>query len=477
MEALTRTLNAIIADPIASSFTMIIAVLFLIATFGLFLRSSSAPMGRFVAAAPALLTTMGVLGTFFGIFIGLLDFNVEDIDASVPQLLDGLKIAFSTSIVGLGSATAFRLIATLAPANEKQADVTPEMIHGVLADIRDDARANAEAQREGLSELRNSISSERDTSLLTLLQKMRSDIQDGNKELIEEFRSFAADMAENNSKALIDALQEVLRDFNAKINEQFGDNFKQLNEAVGALLEWQENYRLHLEQLQEQFERSVSAIQDSEKALTSIANSSASIPQTMAQLDSVIAGLRQQTDELHTHLEAVADLREKALSAFPTIEANLNKVTTDVAALSEKLVSETQRSLELQRGSFEQLDKGFSELQTQAAASQDMFQSEMQKTLQALERNVNKSLEDYAQLVDQTARESTEQIRSAWTRTEDAINKQIATLDEQMQNELTRVLGSMGEKLASLSEKFVADYTLLAERLSEVVKIAERARA
>jgi len=40
-------------------------------------------------------------------------------------------------------------------------------------------------------------------------------------------------MAENNSKALIEALQEVIRDFNAKINEQFGENFKQLNEAVG----------------------------------------------------------------------------------------------------------------------------------------------------------------------------------------------------------------------------------------------------
>ena len=54
---------------------------------------------------------------------------------------------------------------------------------------------------------------------------------------------FMAKMAENNSKALIQALQEVIRDFNTKISEQFGDNFNQLNSAVGQLLVWQERYR------------------------------------------------------------------------------------------------------------------------------------------------------------------------------------------------------------------------------------------
>jgi conjugal transfer/entry exclusion protein len=64
------------------------------------------------------------------------------------------------------------------------------------------------------------------------------------------------------------------------------------------------------------------------------------------------------------------------------------------------------------------------------------------------------------------------QISEAWAKTEDAINKQIATLDEQMQNELQRAMNLMGGKLASLSEKFVSDYTPLTERLREVVSLA-----
>ena len=49
------------------------------------------------------------------------------------------------------------------------------------------------------------------------------------------------------SKALIEALRDVIRDFNAKLTEQFGDNFKQLNEAVGKLLVWQNQYTTHIE--------------------------------------------------------------------------------------------------------------------------------------------------------------------------------------------------------------------------------------
>ena len=44
---------------------------------------------------------MGVLGTFAGITIGLLYFDTEDLDASIPILLSGLKTAFFTSLAGM----------------------------------------------------------------------------------------------------------------------------------------------------------------------------------------------------------------------------------------------------------------------------------------------------------------------------------------------------------------------------------------
>ena len=44
--------------------------------------------------------SFGILGTFMGIVLGLVNFDVDDIQGSIPQLLEGLKFAFTTSIAG-----------------------------------------------------------------------------------------------------------------------------------------------------------------------------------------------------------------------------------------------------------------------------------------------------------------------------------------------------------------------------------------
>lgn len=50
---------------------------------------------------PSAISTLGVLGTFLGITFGLLCFDTNDLTQSIPQLLDGLKTAFYTSLAGM----------------------------------------------------------------------------------------------------------------------------------------------------------------------------------------------------------------------------------------------------------------------------------------------------------------------------------------------------------------------------------------
>ncbi len=59
------------------------------------------------------IVSMGVLGTFVGIFIGLQGFNADDIMNSVSDILAGLKTAFFTSIVGMSVATILTIIEKL----------------------------------------------------------------------------------------------------------------------------------------------------------------------------------------------------------------------------------------------------------------------------------------------------------------------------------------------------------------------------
>ena len=58
---------------------------------------------RQVEMYPSLVSTLGVLGTFIGISIGLLNFNPDELEKSIPELLSGLKTAFFTSIAGMVS--------------------------------------------------------------------------------------------------------------------------------------------------------------------------------------------------------------------------------------------------------------------------------------------------------------------------------------------------------------------------------------
>ena len=56
---------------------------------------------RIVEYFPTAVSTLGVLGTFFGITMGLVAFDSGNLDQSIPGLLEGLKTAFFTSLAGM----------------------------------------------------------------------------------------------------------------------------------------------------------------------------------------------------------------------------------------------------------------------------------------------------------------------------------------------------------------------------------------
>lgn len=83
--------------------------------------------------------SFGLLGTFSGIMYGLWIFGVDTVNESIPQLLEGLKIAFLTSITGMVSS----LLLKLCPAfygikKEEQAeeDFFNQQLINVLTEIK-----------------------------------------------------------------------------------------------------------------------------------------------------------------------------------------------------------------------------------------------------------------------------------------------------------------------------------------------------
>lgn len=56
---------------------------------------------HWVEMIPSAISTLGVLGTFLGITLGLLCFDTSNLQQSIPELLSGLKTAFFTSLAGM----------------------------------------------------------------------------------------------------------------------------------------------------------------------------------------------------------------------------------------------------------------------------------------------------------------------------------------------------------------------------------------
>ncbi|KOR31801.1 hypothetical protein TI05_11335 [Achromatium sp. WMS3] len=101
---LDMILEAMQADPLLTIFINIMLILVIIDTATFF----SSRIQHF--DCKGLLTSLGLLGTFLGIALGLKAFNPQDIQASMPAFLHKLKFAFLTSILGMLFATILHFI-------------------------------------------------------------------------------------------------------------------------------------------------------------------------------------------------------------------------------------------------------------------------------------------------------------------------------------------------------------------------------
>ena len=421
---LEKLSNNILGNDIILAFAVVLAAITLLAFLLHHFPQSPRAVG-FSRGAPGTLVTIGLLGTFLGIALGLLDFDVKNIDKSIPPLLEGLKLAFLTSIIGLTFSILLRTYQSVMPVSAGDSGATADDINQVMHEIRNDGREFQLHRQEFNEKLLGLISGESDSTLITQLQKLRTTLTDSVDslrresqqsfaDLIQEFREFATTMAENNSKALIEALEQVIRDFNVKITEQFGENFKHLNVAVGRLLTWQDQYKQQMETMLDQFQASLRGIDQARDSLTTISQALAPIPGAVEGLADLIGTMSAQTADLKRHLEAFSNLATQAGDAFPEIERRLNQLTEDFGRAVIDSSKEIQNTVQDARRAFE-------------------------ATIAA---------------------------------TREALSSQVQTLDREMQEELRRAIEAMGSHLASLSNKFVEDYTPLTDKLREVVEIA-----
>lgn len=461
----------------------------------------------------SILTVVGIFGTFLGICIGLWHFEVTNIEESIGPLLEGLKLAFLTSVVGIGSS----LILKFGSLFQKIGPDAQENPITVLNQIRDSLTGGQSTTHTELRKLKAVVRANHDQ--LAKLGKEEGDktretlkaLEDVQKamltqlgQLVGEFRAFSENVAESvaelATKELIGALETVIKNFNAKITEQFGDNFKQLNEAVGQTLEWQKQYRQQMSELISQMSELISGLGDAaeifERARDSLEDIAKSSRLISERSESIVACAEKLDPVLHTlndQLEAFSELRERAQEAFPVIEDRLTELTIGFSDAVTKTITASHASMAAQRAAltaqseqiqttldgatqeFTELTNNFSVSVQTALDRAQTNTAEQKAALQQLQNIIKATLEGFSKVVDDTVTQSQLSMRQQ--------REELATLTRQLQEnfrllestleaELTSCLKVLAGQLAGISDKFVKDYTPLTEELHRIVNVA-----
>jgi methyl-accepting chemotaxis protein len=463
---------------------------------------------QYVQHAPNLLTSIGILGTFIGIVIGLLGFDSADIDASIGPLLDGLKTAFITSLVGMALAVVLKLLDSVGlvtrPASEEEPEsATPEQILGSM-----------QRQELALVRLAKSIAGDEEATLISQIRLMRSDhsdharaVQTQSKAMEEKFDQFQvnlwkelASVSEMLSKSateqVINALKEVITDFNKNLTEQFGDNFKRLDESVEKLVVWQDQYKEQLGQMREQYALGVESIGQTKELVTAIQEDTAKIPETMQALRSLLETTSHQLGELERHLEAFKDMRDRAVEAVPQIKDQINSIVSEVAdAATEsgrRISTVTEEMQKTLISGFEDFQNGVSRTNQGLTTASDALANRSEEISEQLSdsvKEINERMRDLMAMMERGYQEIESEITRTMAGTAEALNKklsqavndtgeavsaQINIANEALEKELERVMSNMGQALAQITNRFTEDYSRLTNEMKRVVDQARR---
>lgn len=432
---------------------------------------------------PAIFTTLGLLGTFIGIFMGLQSFDVNNIDDSIPNLLYGLKTSFLTSIVGIILSLIFSQYINYAKRkfessqpikSTRELDALNLMVESIINFEKSNTSLFEQAiskittkienfDRKVLNQLKdnkldknplilevsdrllkisNAINSNKEGDLFFLLKNQENLLKSNNttlasnhKDLLEtliknekslniKFEEFNKLLADNNSKALVAVMQDATEKFNdqmTKIVERLvQENFKELNNSVKNMINWQSENKDMIAKLTNQFENVTQDLSSSSASIKEITLNTKSLTDENSNLSILIKELRgamvddTQFKQLIIKLSNTVEHLEKSSEVMNNSTDQLVETTENLKKwiLSERHFKESVDILltrldeyekiikyngDFWNGTKKQMEEGISlianasgQIRTQINSMNEVFYRELNDTLTSLDNLIQR---------------------------------------------------------------------------------------
>lgn len=448
-------------------------------------------------------STIGVLGTFVGISIGLWKFNPNDITSSVPLLLSGMKIAFATSIIGMAASIFMKYIALKNEDEENIYDIM-ELFNTMIAESRNVNNTLIENQKQTENVL-NKVSEIWASHQENLTVELKSEILNLNNNIISK-------------------QEELIGEF-----KKLGECFTLLNSGVNNLLTWQENYKETIENTTKELEIVIQTIHNADESIESISKNSSLIKENNENLSEVLKEINKTQNVIIDSNKSIIEISNTAKESIPQINEhftnidnrtkestaylqtliseNLNNIKSYLEKITEDVLSKTTQSIYENNRQFKyEISEHISQckmliyslkdlipdinehlLSTQKRFNKTLihFNEEVQNSLRENTLEINKQVqllkENTANInntLDDTISESTKRLENITIATSNQIKtmaeemeklcvRKIEKLDNTLIEEFTDALSCLAGQLVTISEGFSEDYYRLLEELKE----------
>ena len=344
------------------------------------------------------MTGLGILGTFIGLAIGLRSFDAssaEEMTNSIVPLIDGIKVAFYTSIFG----------------------VTFSLVYGTLYRIN---MAEAENALKGfLDTYRRCQGSKPDNAAISKFLSYQ-------REQTDSMREFA----ENISIALADAMGNVFNPVFEKLPDQISQAMN--NELAPTLKGLEASMDTMASEL-------TTKIVDAQSE-----GVSGLVDQFMSQMDSMMHG---QIENLGKSIETICTWQKETVEYLNSIVAEIGKNAVDVSQMTEKL-EKTGIKLEKFLSDFEQVQEKNNENSiaaaktlAAAAASVELLGTEM--------KEISGQCEEAMRHIGQVSEQTMEQVKGM----HQLVDVQIEKLQKSSEM-LEKQSLDMGDICETVSNKF-----------------------
>lgn len=304
---------------------------------------------RWIDQLPAMISTLGVLGTFAGITIGLYFFDTDDLDHSIPKLLSGLKTAFYTSLAGmLGSLFLSKKVNTAFDKND-----------GGVSDINQAASEICKA----VSDLRKQI--DQQAGKQVSFYNNISDLFNAMKENTDVLPA-SRDMLHGIGYKL-DSLLSISQN-QVETSAVVKDSLNSIQTSLGNV---EEN-------CQKQFELQESINHNLGETLETISNMSTGQEEISVEVKNCSELIRGEVDDIEMKMENTNKLLAEKFDEFSELLKKSN--TEALVEVMKKVTEEFQKQMnalinKLIQENFDQLNKSVEKLNTWQQENKEMIAS------------------------------------------------------------------------------------------------------